>query len=212
MKESELCELFIKDAEQFGFRSFGEYEDWDIVLARHNIIVGVQAKVNMNVKAITQTIKARGVDFKVIITDNYQFKIGDDWSIVTNALRILHLTHFDSGFHLVNNVNTYNLYWLRKFRMKPKTKLKIPNFDYYTPSGVPGPRKVTERNISIVRLEVMALQRGFVTLADARALGLERVPRYYFDYEWMKRIWTLKPSPFRPSDDYPHIAKGLLGQ
>lgn len=210
MKESELCELLRIEAEQHGFKYFPEYQNWDAVLIRNNAIFGIQAKVDMKAKAIAQTIKATGVHYKVVVTDNYRMKIGDDWSVITNALKIIHLTHFNNSFHLVNNVNTFNPRWLLKFRFRPRKLITIPDFQYYTPSGVPSPRLVTERNIAFVRLELLALEKGFVTHADAKSLGLERVPRYFFDYEWRTKRWLLKPVKLRPSDSYPHIYQGLI--
>jgi hypothetical protein len=213
MKESELCELLKTEAEQFGFRYFPEYEDWDGVLVRKNVVIGIQAKLKMNAKALSQTLKAGGVHLKVILTNDYKLTLNDDWNVILDALRILHISYNNGMFHIINNINPYKYGWLFKYKRRVKKVLRIPSFDYYTPSGVPGPRKVTERNINLVRLELLALQHGgTITLADARRYGLERIPRYYYEYDWKKKQWCLKPSPMRASIDYPHIAAGISGK
>jgi hypothetical protein len=210
--EKDLCDLLKSEAEQLGFRYFAEYEDWDAVLVRDRVIIGVQAKLKMNNKAIAQCLRAGGVHLKVIVTNDHKLTLNDDWNIILDNLRILHIS-YTNGFHIINNINPYKNMWLLKYKRRIKKPLRIPSFDYYTPSGVPGPRKVSERNINMVRLELLALQQnGLITLQDARRYGLDRVSRYYYDYLWKEKKWKLREPPFRASLDYPHIAAGLAGK
>lgn len=220
--EHDLCTEFISLLEGTEFRVFPEYQDWDIVLTRGNIRIGIQAKLKMNAKALAQTIRAGGVDFKIILTKSYPIKLKakDDWLAICNALNILIISKSNNikgmPFLLVNSYWEYNrekrLGWLFDWRHSNPKPLVIPDFDYETKAGVPSPHKVTERNVNLVKLEMYARSRpgGFVSLKEIRSFGFYRVPRMYFYYTLSNRMWHLQAHPkFWPSTDYPHIAAGL---
>jgi hypothetical protein len=211
--ENDLCNLFIKEFVGTEFRIFPEYHDWDLVFTRGKVILGVQAKLTLNVKAIAQTILCDGAHFKAILVNEYKPKLLDPYIIILNELKIMLISLNHGKFNILNGYNRgYDLKWLFKWRHRPSVALSIPNFNYSTNAGVASPRRVSLNNINLVKLELFALTQPLhrVTLDQIRSFGFDRVPRQYFFYEWDSRMWQLDEM-HSASRDYPHIAAGILG-
>lgn len=215
VSEHDLCNRLITAFDGTEFRVFAEYENWDLVVTRGKVILGIQAKLTLNVKAIAQTIRGVGVHFKAILVNNYKTRLNDPYLTILTELKILLINcQFINGqykFSLVNDYrHAYNLQWLYKWRHHPGVPLTIPDFDYTTRAGVASPNRVTENNINLVKLEKFALTQPLhrVTLAQVRDFGFYRVPRRYFFYEWDSRMWQLDEM-YSASKDYPHIAAGI---
>jgi hypothetical protein len=213
--EKELCDIFITHVTQLGFNVYPEYADWDIVIEKHGKIIGVQAKLKQNLKLLAQLVGDDSVHFKIallpMIYNRRQTGNQTDWIMIAKRLKILPVmvdpigSYYPKGF--INfHQNVRNLFY---YRWRPKKLLKVPEFKYTTPAGVRSPRKVSEYNIACVKLELFALQhQNSVTLNDARDLGLKRVPRIYYDYDFHDGRWHLH-GYYRASKDYPHIALGI---
>ena len=207
--EKELCDIFISYVKELGFNVYPEYQDWDIVIERNGHIVGVEAKLSKNLHLLTQLLSKDNVHFKVALIPFETFKLKqpvDDWIFIAKRLKILPVMVDKSvRFHW----NVKNLFY---YRWHPRKLLKIPDFHYNTPAGVPAPRKVTERNINFVKLELFALENNNrIKQVDAKRFGFDRVPRWYYTFSWKDSYWYLDPF-HRASKDYPHILKGILGK
>jgi len=215
--EKDLCDKAIKAVDGTECRVFPEYENWDLVITRGKIILGLQAKLTLNVKAIAQTIESSGAHFKGILVYDYKLKLNDPYITILNKLKIILFSYYPkpNEIRLLNTRFSYrrfvDLNWLLPWRHKNIVPLTIPDFNYITDAGVPSPRKVSTNNVNLVRLELFALEQPdrCLTLAQIRSFGFYRVPRQYFFYDWEKRLWRLDDR-FSPSKDYPHIAAGIL--
>jgi hypothetical protein len=54
--EKRLCDNLISEAEKRNFIAYPEQGNWDIVLVRNKIQIGVQAKLRPNLKVLAQTL------------------------------------------------------------------------------------------------------------------------------------------------------------
>lgn len=207
--ENELCNVLISHAQQFGFRHHAEYSDWDLVLSRGKLVIGVEAKLKRNMHLLVQLSQKNNVHLKVALLPLsfvVRDKTVDDFKFLCRKLRIIPVL-VQSDRNLIVEINKRDLFY---YRWKPKNLLKLPEFDYENKAGVKAPRKVSERNISLVQLEFFARKRnGFVSLAEIRAFGFDRAP-WCFDYNWTYHLWQLGPEFRWPSKQFPHIAKGIL--
>lgn len=221
MNEKDLCDQLIKQATAFGFDYYPEYAGWDILLTYRRMIFGVQAKMDLNIKLLSQAVELGGVHFHVVLFDTVSDKKFKEFSPILEKLKLLPLTVISRWNDDTSNSEdvlgppfyfNYNWHsnWLMPYLHRPKKLIEIPDFHYDTPAGVRSPRQVSQHNINLVKLELMALkQNEYVSLAQIRAHGFRSVPKYYYEYDWNRKLWRLRPPKWRASKDYPHIAEGL---
>jgi len=184
-----------------------------LVIRRNKIIIGVEGKLKKNLHLLAQLVQKDDVFFKIALLPFEKFtKLEEDWILISKRLKILPV--------MVRPIDKYNptgniyFHWnvknLLYYRWHPRHLLKVPDFKYTTPAGVPSPRKVSEKNIAFVRLEQIALNNGgFITIKDCRSLGLERIPRFFYIYNPKLNRWELDKDRLA-SKLYPHIYKGIL--
>lgn len=205
--EKELCDKFISYVTELGFEVFPEFEDWDLVLRRNNVIVGVEAKLQRNMHLIKQIAEKNDVHIKVALFPFIRYHLSNsenDWFFIARKLKILPVyVDFDRiGIH-------WDVRGLFYYRNHPKHLLKLPEFKYQTDAGVPSPHKVNNNNINLVKVELFALENGGeLTLEQIRSFGFKRAP-WSFEFNWPTRKWRLRPFVYTFMNKYPHILKGL---
>ena len=222
MNENEMCNIFLSYVHELGFESWNEFENWDIVLRRGKIVIGVEAKLERNLHLLRQLSDKDNVNFKLalvpLLFDNRRQNI-IDWIIIAQKLKILLVQVADpTKFSKAKPVQIYEDYSqfgrqnLFYYRHRPKHLLKLPDFTYENPAGVPAPRSVTTRNIALVKLEIFALERdGYVTLDECRQFGFRRAP-WSFSYDWGRKMWKIRAPIYRGITTYPHIYSGLTNK
>lgn len=113
---------------------------------------------------------------------------------------------------------------VRAYRWFPSKPVWTPPFVPDRSAGVPCPTKIGPWQLAAVSLEFRALERGWVSLGDARAISEKfagnwnpstLLSRYF--HSTGKRIgvgvrghrWTLRPRVRRPSSEWPDVAVHL---
>jgi len=210
MRESEICDNFIEYAKNFNFQNFNEYEGWDFILVRGNCIVGVQAKVDLNWDVVRQATELDNVHFKVILYNNTveNKEMSKNFTVISKKLKLIRIQQIDNQFQFVD-IKSWKHFFL--VRHRPKQLLIIPDFKYDNPAGVPAPRKVTDNNIRLVKLDIFCdKQGGWLTTNQFKQFGFTRIPKYYYHFNFLDKKWYKDPN-HNASLDYKHITKGLLG-
>ena len=216
--ENDLCNTFIKHVKELGFNCYSEYQNWDIVIERNGVIIGVEAKLTKNLHLLKQLTEKNDTHFKVALLplSFNQTSSEKDWIFLARKLKILPVMVVDPA---KNKPGTYSkpikIYWEVKnlfyYRHRPKYLLKLPDFNYDVSAGIPSPIKVNSKNIAFVKLEHYALEHGgSITLDDAKSFGFARVSKFFYDYNWNTGRWDLNKNNMA-SKVYPHIEAGLRG-
>lgn len=212
VSEHELVEIFIKHVKELGFQVFEEYSDWDLVLERDGFIVGCEAKLQTNMHLLVQLAEKDKVHFKIAILPFRYDKSQkmQDWVFLARKLKILPvMVDTSPGIERPLSIHWHvrNLFY---YRQHPKKILKLPDFEYHVEAGVPAPHKVNQRNINFVRLELYAREHNNrIKLIDARNFGFDRVPRFFYIYNFKTGYWDIDTLHLA-SKEYPHIYKGLI--
>jgi hypothetical protein len=72
--EKELCDCFSEYAKSYGWVVYPENGNWDLLLVRNKIQIGVQSKLKPNMKVITQTIpdnyNEEGPHYRAVLISN----------------------------------------------------------------------------------------------------------------------------------------------
>jgi len=204
--EAELCEEIKREALANNARVFSEFNTWDLVLVFRDIIIGVQAKLQLNVKVIAQCLQSDDVHFKIICLLN-EPRLDKDDDLLTIAdrlkLAIFVFSEKNNCFYIFGKKR--NIFY---FRQKPNKLLRVPDFSYNLPAGIRAPKKMSEKAIAYCRLEKIVREKGCFTFLDAQKLGLEKIPNLFFRYDLSRRCWILREHYF-PSKLYPHIWKNI---
>lgn len=216
MNEKDLCDILIQEAEPLGFDVYPEYAGWDLLLTYRRLIFGVQAKLDLNIKLLSQAVELGGVHFHVILYPMVSSRKQNEYAPILRELKLIQLNaveqyytkewklFFPAGFR------NYGYNWLVPYLHRPKRLVEIPDFHYSTPAGVRSPRQVSQYIINVCKLEAFALkQNEYVSLAQIRAHGFRNVPKQYYEYDHNRKLWRLRPPKWRASKDYPHVASGL---
>lgn len=230
MTEEELCAAFILDAEKAGWQIYPEQGNWDILLVRRGLQVGIQAKLRFCVGLLdqaTQRTSQGEPHYRTVLlpgltlTDNAK-----KWFAVINKLKLVVLMQPDT--RLYNKwgwVHYYNACWAkinwRDYRWHPEKSVWIPPFNPDLPAGVQSPRSVGPWQIAAILLERTCDQQGFVSVKDVKIIT-KGVDGNWNPYTMLnayfkctdelvsdggrRKKWVLK---HRPSDRYPETARGM---
>jgi len=207
MLESELGDKLIEYCKANEIHYVPEYKGWDLVAEYRNIIFGIQLKLDLNTKAISQCLLNGGVDFKLIIFCNKTSKKKQDELFpILNCCKIIPI--FYSGtFGLHPRLQySYPKFNLLRYRYHPKKRIELPQYNFNIPSGSRSPLNISDWKIAVIKLELLADQNGgWVYKSDFQKYGLRNTPRQYFCFVGDKK-WKMQ---VRPSRDFPYILEAI---
>jgi len=216
--ESDLCEWFMAAAREKGWTCYPETSDWDILLVRDDIQVGVQAKMTPNVKLLKQCLPDRlrwstsmlahpekfrgyvtGPNFRVALVPlKGKAKSLENFEFVAKTLGIWVVEKNNLKSKKMNERYDFGIGILEDQKhmdshdWKPMKKCWIPDVVPDVEAGVKSPVSLTRWKQSAMRLIARARVRGYVTSKDAKELGvsMERfVARFSANHEpWMKFV------------------------
>ena len=206
MNEKELCDLAIDEMESKGFRSCPECFSWDMVFSRSRILIGVQAKVKLNLHAIRQCLDQDNVHFKVLLFTEYSEKSLEDYLIILSRLRILAIIYDQMGgrFEIITKKK------LNYYRHKPSSLPEGLQYDYDVKAGIQSPHTVKSLSLALITLELAWKAGGRLpmTFYELKKAGIDKPYGKYFKWDELRHGWQFKDYNL-PSKNYPHILAAL---
>lgn len=186
--ESDLCQVLMERASMDGWVPYPEIEDWDVVLVRGGIQVGIQAKLRFNTKVVSQALRGlpgidenqrrhRGPHYRAIAIPLKKTSADDAYRVgrmcrllVIDMHRSPDLGFFAGWRHVTRDPLQWRnarVNW-RYYRWRPDETLWIPPAVPDIPAGVQSPRTVGRWQIAACWMEMQYRERGYVSLVDAR--------------------------------------------
>jgi len=226
--ESDMCNELINYANHFNWISYPEQGGWDILLVRNNIQVGIQAKLRPTIKVLSQALtqENNGPHYRAIAIGNSHFKEKEDFAKIAFNLRLIFIdmgVHPDFWLHIPKRYNMW-----KHYRHLTKKVLWVPPFVPNLKAGIPSPKNVSPWKIASIKLELIAKEKGWVSIIDARNVVQQEVPiersksysrtllQSYFKCTKEKdprnkncKKWILKK---KPSDQYSYVFNVLKGE
>lgn len=193
--EADLCDRFIDAAKAEGWIAYAEQGDWDLVLVRRGVQVGVQAKLVGNLHMIFQALPdrprgegKRGPHYRAVLVGRWPGRTPkarqnhrNELCGLAMRLRLLVLEPPESfsrrGWLNVNwpfaNLSRgwgrhHRSVDFRWYRWPVAEPVWIPPFVPDLPAGVPCPSTVSAFQVACVKLERLCDARGWICLDDAR--------------------------------------------
>lgn len=179
--EAELCSKFIEYAAGFGWTAYPETCDWDILLVRDGIQIGVQAKLRANYHVLMQAMpdnrQRTGPHYRSVL-------VGRDvacFSSIAGGLGLIafewKVTKYDAKFF----PPVEPMWWWVDWGIEPHT---LPAFVPDVAAGTQSPVKLTEWKIKALRVCARIEVNGVVTVDDFKQIGIDR-------QRWVASNWVL---------------------
>jgi len=188
MKETELCQTFMRAAESYGWTCYPETSGWDILLVRDGTQIGVQAKTSANIKVVAQClppmhwfgrrlspsvrrkIVQKGPNFRVVLVpQKTAHGTKKDLCDVCQALGIWVMTEDRFGWHLLEQGSTHQ----SDYDWQPDQPEWLPDVVPKVEAGAKSPTQLTQWKQCALRLLARAEARGVVSSKDAKEIGCD---------------------------------------
>jgi hypothetical protein len=170
--ESALCDSFMQRCTRYGWSAYPETGDWDILLVRDDIQIGVQAKLRLNVRVLEQCILKgapnyrRGPHYRAILVPRQKH-------YPTALLAKLKLLCFsDDNYNHALLREPHGLSRMSNYDWRPIVPEWLPEVIPQVPAGAPAPLQLTKWKQAAMQLFARAEVQGYVTSADIKQLKL----------------------------------------
>ncbi|CAD0264245.1 conserved hypothetical protein [Pseudomonas veronii] len=193
-KESELCELFIREFGKIeGWTCYPEAAGFDVLVVHQDgRQIGVEAKLSLNAKVADQILPNYGDDYygrpgpdhRLVIVS----KITDASAGIAKMLHRLGVkvlsprqtwerTGYEHTFDLKHSLladETGNTFFGRErlFDWSPVERCYVPAIVSDLPAGVPSPVRLTPWKEAAVKLVALMRSQGFITVKQIAAHGM----------------------------------------
>lgn len=219
LQEFELCDTFMQKVTGYGWTCYPETSDWDILLVRDNVQIGVQAKTHMNLRVIEQCLDIcyplyrRGPHFRAVLVPrqkHYPAKI-------LGQLKLLCFSADNYNHALLREPN--GLLNISHMDWRPITPCWLPDVVPQVIAGASSPIRLTKWKQSALQLLALARTRGYITTADMKALRLS--PTIFTNKCWLtpngaktgrhqQLVINESPGHMRPDQQHPEEFKHYL--
>lgn len=196
--ESDLCDYFMGLARDSNWQVYPEQNDWDMIIVRNKIQVGIQAKLIANNDVLLQALpklpyKKIGPHYRAVLISGYRGRTvkarnenRKDFYALANYLKLVVIdTTLDNlivcgptyNFHKTGYNMGYQLN-LRYYHCRPSEIEWYPPFIPILPAGVPSPVKVSKWKLAVLDLREIELEKGYICLADCKHMLVKYKARW----------------------------------
>lgn len=187
--EAELCAAFIADAAaRWNLTAYAETSGWDILMvAPDGTQIGVQAKMQFNMKLLYQTIEdgwsrwnPTGPDFRAVLLP---YRDGDP------ILQALGIGAFWPDAYPLKGRIRFNPeleypQWSAWHYWNPEQRVALPKYVPDVVAGASGPIQLTKWKIAALQIMATLELRGYVTRDDFKQFGIDH-RRWTNSNEWL---------------------------
>lgn len=191
--EAELCSYFIEAVEK-EWTAYPETAGWDILLVRKDdgFQIGIEAKLRLNAKVLTQTLEEihwdwieDGPDCRAVLVP---YDCGGDFGLIAEHLAITIIrarrdtwrgSKFVPALPKAKEDHYRNRHW---FEMLPTRRHTLPDYIPDVAAGASAPLKLTDWKVRAIKIAVL-LDRGPIQRADFKALKIDI--RRWIDNGWI---------------------------
>jgi hypothetical protein len=186
--EADLCAAFIARAKDSGWTVFPEQNEWDFIMMKGKVQVGVQAKLKANREVLCQTLPKLpynrvGPQYRAVLVGGFTGRTRKaqyaNRRIFYNLAAHLKIVVFDTStdrwfrygwYRNAVNIGRYRNFKhrlnYRHYHWKPKEIEWVPNFEPTLAAGVPSPKTISKWKLAILDLRELELEKGFICKDD----------------------------------------------
>lgn len=211
-KESELCELFIREFNEVeGWTCYPEAAGFDVLVVHTDgRQIGVQAKLALNAKVAEQILPKFGEEFHgrpgpdhrlVIVSRITDASAGIARMLSRLGVKVLQprqqweRTGFEWTFNLDSQLLCYESGTTfygheRLFDWFPKDRCRLPSIIENRPAGVPSPVSLTPWKESALKIIALMRNQGFITIKQIASFGISAT--HWIQPKGDKPAWLAK--------------------
>lgn len=210
--EAKLCDDFMLRMRRNGWAIYAEWADWDFLMVRRGVQIGVQAKLNANVKVLAQALdpdRSRpGPHVHGILVPDFD----DAFRTVASRLHLAVFSPLTLDIALDDDRHNWPVWRHPEPHALPDHGL-VPELR----AGHSAPVRMTPNKIRQVKMAMLLREQGYVTSRDFKRLGVSinqwRIALLKSDgiVPGTKRLLRLvvRKGVELPDQTYPHIANQL---
>lgn len=194
--EADMCAQFADYARKNAWTAYAETHGWDLLLARKDgYQIGVQAKLSMNAKVLTQALENRysadGPDYRAVLVPATSGQVGL-FSEIAEQLGITIIAARGPGEvqkngnvrrgnstgpafspRLPNESDPHDLTNRDWHERCPDRRCKLPEYVPDVVAGASGPLQLTRWKIQAMKIAIILERRGFVLRSDFKFIGID---------------------------------------
>lgn len=185
-KETELCDTFMKAVPK-EWTVYAETGGFDILLVRNEdgFQIGIEAKLKLNAKVITQIAERIGTHYTcdegpdcraILVPHGVNAELGGVCELLgLEVVRVYHSSEQEKWFDKFSpHLPTISdgAYWCQRnwFEFCPEKRVKLPDYVPDTIAGDKSPVILTAWKIAAMKLAIVLEKTGFLTRQDFKAL------------------------------------------
>jgi hypothetical protein len=212
--ESDLCENFIGELPP-NWTAYAETGGWDIVCTNGTIQVGIQAKLQCNIKVLSQCIERRwlnrggrratitGPHFRAALTP----QPSSDFQNVASALGVVSLSIHDAS---IMDIYTPQ-HWAY---IDVEQTVPLPEYVPDVKAGASSPLQLTPWKIKALKITALLRKQGYCTSKDFKRIGInsQRFTQMgWARWDKQRRHWL--PGPLLEFDkQHPVVFAQIMGE
>lgn len=176
--EAALCQAWIEWATRQGYRCYPETADFDILAVDPGgWQIGIEAKLRMNVKVISQALPRYGADtgpdHRAVLVPSMDSELREICGFV--GLEIFYCTTLSRYCHRDRHEFDRDRHWLRDamFDWNPKQRCELPRYMPDVPAGVPSPIRLTPWKVAALKVLARLEISGWITRKEIAIFGID---------------------------------------
>jgi len=187
--EKELCDAFIDLASGHGWKCYPECSNWDILLVKNDVQIGIQAKMHFNLDVVGQACPRsvfnepkRGPHYRAILIPERPKRYKGWSSVASRVTERLRIWVFQpDGYGTAMLTDKFNRE--DRFMWSPEALEWTPDFVPDLPAGVPSPVIMSKWKQGAMKVIATGQKRGWLTTDDFKDYGINHT--FFLDSRWM---------------------------
>jgi hypothetical protein len=176
--EAELCAAFIEWAARAGYRCYPETAEFDILAVDSDgWQIGIEAKLRMNVKVISQALPRYGAevgpDHRAILVPGIDSELREICGYL--GLEIFYCMTRGGARRGLRHDFARDTQWRRDamFDWNPKSRCDLPDYMPDVPAGVPAPIRLTPWKVAALKVLARLEISGWLTRKEISIFGID---------------------------------------
>ena len=180
--EADLCDAFVATAVQAGWQAYPECGNWDILMVRDGIQVGIEAKLRCNLDVVAQAAKAMGKHHVDLAQPHYRGVLVPMASASLTAVCMpLRLHRWDHRW-ITSVYEPGDLALREDYLFESPNRIELPEIAIQSGGGRPSPKLMSKWRVQALRVCMVLERQGYLLRSDIIDHGID--PGRWTQY-WM---------------------------
>lgn len=164
--EADLCDAFVAVAAQAGWQAYPECGNWDLLMVRDGIQVGIEAKLRCNIDVLAQAVQYSGAPYVNVPQPHYRGVLVPSATFAMKTVcASLRLHRWDHQW-ITDRYDRGDLGLHEGYLFGSENRVELPEVAIQTSGGCPSPKLMSKWRINALRICILFEEQGYLTRAD----------------------------------------------